>query len=223
MVPTPRAKYDPEGMAGIINIVMKQNADLGLSGGVMASAGTGSRYNASGNLGYQRGRSPCSAATASTWTAARPTATTCWKAWSAPTPSPFSGRRSGHRQHRGERAQHQRRPAPGQAEHAVRQLPVQRPRHRAGHQQRLLPAGRRAGRVRPLARHHGEPGERQQPGRLAGVPPHGGARARRAVRRAALQPGGLLDPQPVHRGLADGGRGGAGATSRSWRAPAWPR
>jgi outer membrane receptor protein involved in Fe transport len=55
VVPNPSAKYDPEGMAGIINIVMKQNADLGLSGGVMASAGTGNQYNASGNLGYQRG------------------------------------------------------------------------------------------------------------------------------------------------------------------------
>ncbi|MET0398684.1 MAG: TonB-dependent receptor [Longimicrobiaceae bacterium] len=55
VVPNPSAKYDPEGMAGIINIVMKQNADLGLSGGVMASAGTGDRYNASGNLGYQQG------------------------------------------------------------------------------------------------------------------------------------------------------------------------
>lgn len=55
VVPNPSAKYDPEGMAGIINIVMKQNTDLGLSGGVMASAGTGDRYNASGNLGYQSG------------------------------------------------------------------------------------------------------------------------------------------------------------------------
>ncbi|HEU0077860.1 MAG TPA: TonB-dependent receptor, partial [Longimicrobiaceae bacterium] len=56
VVPNPSAKYDPEGMAGIINIVMKQDADLGLSGGVMASAGTGGKYNGSGNLGYQKGR-----------------------------------------------------------------------------------------------------------------------------------------------------------------------
>lgn len=55
VVPNPSAKYDPEGMAGIINIVMKQNTDLGASGGLIASAGTGGRYNASGNLGYQRG------------------------------------------------------------------------------------------------------------------------------------------------------------------------
>jgi outer membrane receptor protein involved in Fe transport len=56
VVPNPSAKYDPEGMAGIINIVLKQNTDLGLSGGVMASAGTGGKYNGSGNLGYQKGR-----------------------------------------------------------------------------------------------------------------------------------------------------------------------
>lgn len=55
VVPNPSAKYDPEGMAGIINVVLKQNADLGLSGGVMAGYGTGGRYNGSGNLGYQVG------------------------------------------------------------------------------------------------------------------------------------------------------------------------
>jgi ferric enterobactin receptor len=55
VVPNPSAKMDPEGMGGIINIVMKQNADLGLSGGVTLGAGTGGRYNGNGNLGYQRG------------------------------------------------------------------------------------------------------------------------------------------------------------------------
>ena len=33
VMPNPSAKYDPEGMAGIINIALKQNVDLGLSGG----------------------------------------------------------------------------------------------------------------------------------------------------------------------------------------------
>ncbi|HEX8271651.1 MAG TPA: TonB-dependent receptor [Longimicrobiaceae bacterium] len=55
VVPNPSAKYDPEGMAGIINIVLKQNTDLGLSGGLAASAGTGDKYTGSGNLGYQKG------------------------------------------------------------------------------------------------------------------------------------------------------------------------
>jgi outer membrane receptor protein involved in Fe transport len=55
VVPNPSAKYDPEGMAGIINIVLKQNTDLGVSGGLTLAAGTGGRYNGTGNLGYQRG------------------------------------------------------------------------------------------------------------------------------------------------------------------------
>ena len=56
VVPTPSARHDPEGMAGIINIVLKENVDLGLSGGFNAGASPSQRYNASGNLGYQAGR-----------------------------------------------------------------------------------------------------------------------------------------------------------------------
>jgi ferric enterobactin receptor len=56
VIPNPSARYDPDGMAGIINIVLKQNVDLGLSGGFMASAANTERYNTSGNLGYQAGR-----------------------------------------------------------------------------------------------------------------------------------------------------------------------
>jgi ferric enterobactin receptor len=56
VVPTPSARYDPEGMAGIINIVLKQNVDLGLSGGFTAGSATATgRYNISGNLGNQSG------------------------------------------------------------------------------------------------------------------------------------------------------------------------
>ncbi|WP_420125764.1 TonB-dependent receptor domain-containing protein [Longimicrobium sp.] len=55
VIPNPSARYEPEGMAGIINIVLKQNADLGLSGGVILGGGTGGRYNGSGNLGWQAG------------------------------------------------------------------------------------------------------------------------------------------------------------------------
>ncbi|HEU4885969.1 MAG TPA: TonB-dependent receptor, partial [Longimicrobium sp.] len=55
VIPNPSARYEPEGMAGIINIVLKQNADLGLSGGVIVGGGTGGRYNGSGNLGWQAG------------------------------------------------------------------------------------------------------------------------------------------------------------------------
>jgi ferric enterobactin receptor len=55
VVPNPSAKYDPEGMAGIINIALKQNVDLGLSGSTNTSVSTRDRYNASGNVGYQSG------------------------------------------------------------------------------------------------------------------------------------------------------------------------
>lgn len=55
VVPNPSAKYDPEGMAGIINIALKQNVDLGLSGSTNSAVSSRDRYNASGNLGYQSG------------------------------------------------------------------------------------------------------------------------------------------------------------------------
>ncbi|HET7231052.1 MAG TPA: TonB-dependent receptor [Longimicrobium sp.] len=55
VIPNPSARQDPEGMAGIINIQLKQNVDLGLSGGMTVAASTAERYTASGNLGYQRG------------------------------------------------------------------------------------------------------------------------------------------------------------------------
>jgi ferric enterobactin receptor len=55
VVPNPSARYEPEGMAGIINIVLRENADLGLSGGIMTGLGNAGRANASGNLGYQSG------------------------------------------------------------------------------------------------------------------------------------------------------------------------
>jgi ferric enterobactin receptor len=56
VIPNPSAKYDPEGMAGIINIVLRQNAELGWSAGLNVGAANEDRYNVSGNVGYQRGR-----------------------------------------------------------------------------------------------------------------------------------------------------------------------
>lgn len=55
VVPNPNAKQDPEGMAGIINIVMKQGVDLGTSGGVTASVSTANRYFGGANVGHQSG------------------------------------------------------------------------------------------------------------------------------------------------------------------------
>jgi ferric enterobactin receptor len=56
VVPNPSAKYDPEGMAGIINIVLKTNTDLGLSGGLNSGFATITRMNVGTNLGYQEGK-----------------------------------------------------------------------------------------------------------------------------------------------------------------------
>lgn len=51
----PSAKNDPEGTAGIINIVLNQEADIGLSGGLNFGGGTNGQVNASGNVGRQQG------------------------------------------------------------------------------------------------------------------------------------------------------------------------
>ena len=51
----PSAKNDPEGTAGIINIVLNQDAELGLSGGFSIGTGTTGMANVSGNIGRQSG------------------------------------------------------------------------------------------------------------------------------------------------------------------------
>jgi len=56
VIPNPSAKYDPDGMAGILNIVLKKDADLGTSGGLTLGLGTGDKYNASGNINVQKGK-----------------------------------------------------------------------------------------------------------------------------------------------------------------------
>ncbi|HET9983354.1 MAG TPA: TonB dependent receptor [Longimicrobiales bacterium] len=55
VVPNPSAKHDPEGTGGILNLVLKKDADLGFSGGIDVGAATRGRYNASARFGYQRG------------------------------------------------------------------------------------------------------------------------------------------------------------------------
>jgi ferric enterobactin receptor len=52
----PSAKDDPEGTAGILNIVLKQEVELGLSGGINASTSTLGQLNTGGNLGKQQGK-----------------------------------------------------------------------------------------------------------------------------------------------------------------------
>lgn len=56
VIPNPSAKYEPDGMAGILNLVLKQNRDLGLSGSVTTSASSQGSYNGSGNIAYQKGK-----------------------------------------------------------------------------------------------------------------------------------------------------------------------
>ncbi|NJD19673.1 MAG: TonB-dependent receptor, partial [Gemmatimonadetes bacterium] len=56
VLPNPAAKYDPEGMSGIVNIVLRQNTDLGLSAAVNAAGSSRDRFNGSGSVGFQRGR-----------------------------------------------------------------------------------------------------------------------------------------------------------------------
>ena len=55
VIPNPSAKHDPEGMAGIVNIVLRENTDLGVSGGFTVGGGTTGQVNLSGNVGYQKG------------------------------------------------------------------------------------------------------------------------------------------------------------------------
>jgi outer membrane receptor protein involved in Fe transport len=53
VVTNPSAKYDPEGMAGIINVVLKENRFAGISGNVKSGGNTLSSYNGSGQLNYR--------------------------------------------------------------------------------------------------------------------------------------------------------------------------
>ncbi len=52
IVTNPSARYDPDGMSGIINIITKRRNEAGYSINVMANAGTGGKYSGSINLGY---------------------------------------------------------------------------------------------------------------------------------------------------------------------------
>ena len=56
VIPNPSAKHDPEGMGGIVNIVMKDNADLGLSGSVSTNASTRMHRGFGTRINYQKGR-----------------------------------------------------------------------------------------------------------------------------------------------------------------------
>jgi hypothetical protein len=56
VIPNPSAKHDPEGMGGIVNIVMADNADLGLSGSVSMNGSTKLHRGFGTRINYQKGR-----------------------------------------------------------------------------------------------------------------------------------------------------------------------
>nr|WP_321353538.1 outer membrane beta-barrel family protein [uncultured Draconibacterium sp.] len=53
IITNPSAKYEPDGAAGIINLVMKKNSMNGLNGIVNASVGTGEKYRGDFMLNYR--------------------------------------------------------------------------------------------------------------------------------------------------------------------------
>ena len=54
VITNPSAKYDPDGMAGIINIILKRGRFEGMNGSATITAGEYSRYNLSGMFNYRR-------------------------------------------------------------------------------------------------------------------------------------------------------------------------
>ncbi len=56
IITNPSARYDPDGLAGIINVVMKKQQKPGYNGIINASAGTGKKYSADMLLNYRTGK-----------------------------------------------------------------------------------------------------------------------------------------------------------------------
>ncbi|MDT7857767.1 TonB-dependent receptor [Rubrivirga sp. S365] len=56
VIPNPSAKYEPDGMGGIVNIVLVEGTDRGLSGGLTLGGGTELSGQAGANLAYQKGK-----------------------------------------------------------------------------------------------------------------------------------------------------------------------
>lgn len=57
IITNPSAKYDPDGMAGIINVVMKKNILAGFNGIINTSVGTGDKYRSDLTLNYRTRKS----------------------------------------------------------------------------------------------------------------------------------------------------------------------
>ncbi|MDQ1265291.1 MAG: hypothetical protein QG635_441 [Bacteroidota bacterium] len=55
IITNPSAKYDPEGLSGIINVILKKDKNFGLNGQIGANAGTSDKYNSAVNVNYNTG------------------------------------------------------------------------------------------------------------------------------------------------------------------------
>lgn len=56
IITNPSAKYDPEGVGGIINVIMKKNQNSGVNGIIDLSVGTGDKYSGNLLLNYRMGK-----------------------------------------------------------------------------------------------------------------------------------------------------------------------
>lgn len=56
LITNPSARYDAEGMSGILNIILKKNRKAGFNGSVQAGIGTGNKYNGGGNINIRQGK-----------------------------------------------------------------------------------------------------------------------------------------------------------------------
>ncbi|HBH22743.1 MAG TPA: hypothetical protein DDY13_04900 [Cytophagales bacterium] len=56
IITNPSAKYDPDGVAGIINIVLKKKREAGMNGVVNAMVGTNDKYQVDGLVNMNRGK-----------------------------------------------------------------------------------------------------------------------------------------------------------------------
>ncbi|APG64078.1 hypothetical protein LPB136_01260 [Tenacibaculum todarodis] len=58
LITNPSAKYNPEGMSGIINIILNKNANMGFNGSINTGVTTGhyTRFNGSTNMNYKTGK-----------------------------------------------------------------------------------------------------------------------------------------------------------------------
>lgn len=53
IITNPSAKFDPDGLSGIINLVMKKNDEIQSNGSMSLTAGTKDKYNATANFNYR--------------------------------------------------------------------------------------------------------------------------------------------------------------------------